>query len=389
MKILAVTNMYPSAEFPSQGVFVREQIKGLRAAGLDVRVLFANRRREGPKVYFQWLHNEIRREVAEFGPDVIHAMYGGVLADRIARFHRVRPLVVSFRGSDLLGENLSGWARKIISYYGVLCSRRAARLADGVVVVARHLTNALNGAAAGGKIRVIPSGIDLERFQPMDSAACKQQLGWDSRSFHVLFASNNDDAVKRPALAKAAVAQMTNQSGPVEFHTMTRISTTEVPLWLNAADALLLTSLHEGSPNIIKEALACGLPVISVDVGDVAERIEGIEGCHLAQAIPAKLAAKLELVRQRGGRVNCRARLEECSLPSIAQKLKWFYREVAGASQTGASRASIDCTSVPVSSIKRQETAFTRKLNPLSHHPMPTTEVACHKPSNHRSLNRQ
>src|SRR6266850_955601 len=159
MRILAITNIYPSAAFPGRGVFVQEQVRGLRSIGVEVRVLFVDRRREGPWAYYR-LRSKIASALAEFEPDAIHVMYGGVLADQIVRRHHVRPAVVTFHGSDLLGENLSGWARKVISGYGVYCSRRAARAADGVIVVARHLMAALNGAAMAEKVRVIPCGID-------------------------------------------------------------------------------------------------------------------------------------------------------------------------------------------------------------------------------------
>src|SRR5947207_9536944 len=327
MRILAITNIYPSAAFPGRGVFVQEQIKGLCSIGLDVRVLFVDRQAEGPAAYYR-LRSKVSGAVAEFEPDAIHVMYGGVMADQIVRRHHVRPLVVTFHGSDLLGENLSGWARKIISRYGVYCSRRAATAADGVIVVARHLAEALNGAATADKVRVIPCGIDLERFKPMDPQICKQRLGWSTRSFHVLFASSNGDPVKRPWLARAAVAQMSNPERPSELHYLTAIPNEEVPVWLNASDVLLLTSVHEGSPTVVKEALACGLPVVSVDVGDVAERIEGLEGCHLARPQPAELAAKLCLVQQRGKRLDCRSRLEELSTVSVAQRLKRCYEEI-------------------------------------------------------------
>jgi glycosyltransferase involved in cell wall biosynthesis len=328
MRILAITNMYPSAEFPGRGVFVQEQVKGLRAIGLEVQVLFVDRRKEGPLVYYK-MRDKIRSSLAGLDPDVIHVMYGGVMADQIVRRHHFHPTVVTFRGSDLLGENLSGWTRKLVSRYGVYCSRRAARAADGVVVVARHLMGALNGAASADKVRVVTSGIDLDRFKPMDPLVCKQKLGWSIRSFHVLFASSSGDPVKRPELARAAVAQMSESERPAEFHYLSGIPTAEMPLWLNAGDALLLTSLHEGSPNIVKEALACGLPVVSVDVGDVAERIEGVEGCYLARSGPADLAAKLSLVRQRAQRLECGARLEELSILNIAHKLKRCYEEIS------------------------------------------------------------
>ena len=333
MKILAITNMLPSAEFPSQGVFVQEQIKGLRAVGLDVRVLFVDRRREGPWAYFR-LRKKVRATEAEFAPDVIHVMYGGVMAERIARQPHDCPLVVTFRGSDLLGENLSGWTRKIISRYGVHCSRVAARKADGVVVVARHLLRALNGTVAAEKVRVVPSGIDLERFKPLDSLECKKQLGWNPDSFHVVFASSSGDPVKRPRLAQAAVEQLKQTGCPAEFHFITGIPTGQMPIWLNAGDAVLLTSMHEGSPNIIKEALACGLPVVSVDVGDVAEQIKSVAGCHLAQAEPVDLAAKLSLVWRRGRRLAIENRHEKLSVLSIAERLKVFYQEILQARQT-------------------------------------------------------
>src|SRR5207245_1424254 len=130
-----------------------------------------------------------------------------------------------------------------------------------------------------------------------DPLVCKRRLGWSTQSFHVLFASSNGDPVKRPWLASAAVAKMSNpQDRPAELHYLAGIPNGEVPVWLNACDVLLLTSLHEGSPTVVKEALACGLPIVSVDVGDVAERIEDLEGCHLARPQPAELAAKLDQV---------------------------------------------------------------------------------------------
>lgn len=314
---------------------MHEQVTGLRAIGLEVRVLFIDRRSEGAFEYYR-MGDRIDAAVTEFDPDVIHVMYGGVMADQIVRRQHRRPMVVTFHGSDLLGENLSGWVRKAISRYGVYCSRRAANAADAVIVVARHLAKALRKVVTPEKVSVVPCGIDLERFKPMDSLACKQRLGWDFRSFHVLFASNNGDPVKRPWLAKTAVERMSRGDRPVQLHYMTGISNTEVPLWLNASDALILTSLHEGSPTIVKEALACGLPIVSVDVGDVADRIEGIEGCYLAEAEPKALAAKLSLIRQNGARLNCQARLEELSILHVAHRLKQCY-EAVSAARTAAS----------------------------------------------------
>ena len=327
LRILAITNMYPTPARPGQGVFVEQQIQGLRAIGLKVKVVFLDRRRDGPGVYLG-LERQVRQAIAEFNPHVLHVMYGGLMAWRVACRCHAAPLVVTFHGSDLLGENLSGLVRKFISRYGVHCSRRAARAADWVIVVARHLLGALRGWVPAEKVQVIPCGIDLDQFKPRDPALCRKQLGWDPARFHVVFASSNGDPVKRPDLAQAAVQKLNGHGINSELHWLSGVPNADVPVWLSASDSLLLTSMHEGSPTIVKEALACGLPIVSVPVGDVAERIAGLAGCHLAEPDPADLARKLKRVRDRGARLKCEARLAELSHLQIARRLRQCYAEL-------------------------------------------------------------
>jgi teichuronic acid biosynthesis glycosyltransferase TuaC len=328
MRILAITNMYPSEDSPGSGAFVSDQINSLRDLGLAVRVLFVNRRREGAAVYYR-MRAQIAEALAEFQPHLIHVMYGGVMALQVVRHHHVRPILVTFHGSDLLGENLSGWIRKLVSRYGVMCSRKAAKAADGVVVVARHLLCALPRMKDEQKVCVLPCGIDLDHFKPLDTLACKRQLQWNKDAFHVLFASGNGDPVKRPWLAEHAVQEASSRGLRAELHRMTHVPHSEVPIWLNASDALLLTSAHEGSPTIVKEALACGVPIVSVPVGDVVERIGSIDGCHIAAPQPPALAEKLLLVRARNRMLDCRAQLDDISAQNIARRLNAFYEAIA------------------------------------------------------------
>jgi glycosyltransferase involved in cell wall biosynthesis len=177
------------------------------------------------------------------------------------------------------------------------------------------------------KIKIIPNGIDLERFRPLDRHECRKRLGWHPDIFHVLFPSNSGDPVKRPELAHAAVACLRSMGVRSEVHHLCGIPNTEVPVWLNASNVVLLTSLHEGSPNVVKEALACDLPVVSVDVGDVRERIDGIEGCYISSPDPNELAAKLSLVRSGIRRVSGRPHVQGLSLEHIAMHLSALYRE--------------------------------------------------------------
>jgi teichuronic acid biosynthesis glycosyltransferase TuaC len=113
-----------------------------------------------------------------------------------------------------------------------------------------------------------------------------------------------------------------------EIHYLRGVPNSEVPVWINASDVMLLTSLHEGSPTIIKEALACNLPVVSVVVGDVRERIQGIKGCYLALSDPGDLANKLRLVHDGLRRVDGRIQMQEFSLERVALRLREFYSEV-------------------------------------------------------------
>jgi teichuronic acid biosynthesis glycosyltransferase TuaC len=327
MRILAVTNMYPTVHAPASGIYVEQQIEGLRRIGLEVEVAFVNRLQKGMSAYLG-LGRQVRARIAHFQPDLVHIMYGGIMAAQITRTVTGRPTVVTFHGSDLLGEHLSGSLRKVIAAYGVWASRRAAQGADGVVIVSKGLQDALPEDIDPSKVRIIPCGIDLERFKPLDQGTCREQLDWDASRFHVLFPSDSGNSVKRPNLARDAVDALNRLGIRAEMHYLHGVPNPNVPVWLNASDVLLLTSLHEGSPTIVKEALACNLPIVSVDVGDVRERIEGIQGCYLASANPNDLAIKLSLAHAGPRRVVGRIKMQELSLECIALRLKEFYSQV-------------------------------------------------------------
>jgi glycosyltransferase involved in cell wall biosynthesis len=270
----------------------------------------------------------IRTRIKAFDPDLVHVMYGGVLAEQVSRIVNDRPVIISFCGSDLLGELLSGTVRRIISHFGVVASHWAANRASGIIVKSRNLLAALPRSIDRSKVRIIPNGVDLECFRPLDRDGCRARLGWERERFHVLFPANGGDPVKRRELAFAAVQTFTRLGIQAELHELQGVPHREVPIWLNASDAVLVTSLHEGSPNVVKEALACDVPIVSVDVGDVRERIEHVESCYLAEPEAEDLAAKLQLVHNGPRRSNGRLQIRELSLARTALRLKGFYEEV-------------------------------------------------------------
>jgi glycosyltransferase involved in cell wall biosynthesis len=144
----------------------------------------------------------------------------------------------------------------------------------------------------------------------------------------VLFPADRARAEKRFPLAEAAVEALRGRGADVVLHALAGVPHDEVPTWINAADAVLLTSTHEGSPNAVKEALACDVPVVSVDVGDVRSLLDGIAGCVVAPADPAGLADGLAAVLSGPGRVEARERHLGLSLERAAERLIEVYETV-------------------------------------------------------------
>ena len=331
MRVLAVTNIYPTPGDAARGTFVEQQVMGLRSVGVEVKVLYVNRVRSGASAYIG-VQALVMSSLAAFDADIVHVMYGGVMAWLVTKAVRARPTIVTFHGSDLLGETLAGPWRRLIAGLGVRCSRQSAHRASGVVVVSPALRDVLPATVSRSRIRVIPCGIDVNRFIPLDRQACRRQLGWSNDRLVVLFNSNGGDPVKRPALAYAAVEALQRAGVPAELRELRDRPYAEMPTFLNAGDVLLLTSRHEGSPTIVKEALACNVPVVSVDVGDVRQRIEGIAGCYLAEPNAQALAEKLRMVAEGPRRIEGRSGIASLSIESVAHELRAFYGEVCDAS---------------------------------------------------------
>jgi teichuronic acid biosynthesis glycosyltransferase TuaC len=319
VRVLVVTNLLAT--------FVRTQVEGLRRIGLDVEQLYLDRTNLGRRVYLE-VRRLVRRAVHETRPDVVHVMYGGVMADIVTRTIRTPPVVVTFYGSDLLGGiEATSALRRLPARYGVLASRRAAGRAAAIITQSREMALALP-TRDRARAWVIPDGIDMTVFAPRDRLECQQELRWDPSLKHVLFPSSKARPEKRFELAQAAIELVDRPQRRVELHELVGVTHDGVPVWLNGSDAIVLTSTHEGSPNVVKEALACDVAVVSVDVGDVRERIDGIDGCLLAEPTPEDIAAKLDIVLERVSRVEARERMAELSLEHVAQRLYAVYRSV-------------------------------------------------------------
>jgi glycosyltransferase involved in cell wall biosynthesis len=177
---------------------------------------------------------------------------------------------------------------------------------------------------------IIPGGIDLELFKPMPQAQAREQLNLHPDKPLVLFVGSPQNAVKRHYLAQATI-DILKTSRDVELIVATGVLPDQIPVYMNAADVLLVTSKHEGSPNVVKEAMACNLPIVSVDVGDVKERLRNVTECTVINSSnPSDLAPSLEKTLLRKQRSNGREQALELSEANLVQRQIRVYEKAIG-----------------------------------------------------------
>lgn len=218
----------------------------------------------------------LRKYLKEHKYDAIHAHYS--LSAFVASLAGAKPLVVSLMGSDV---KAAGWYKFIIRLFAAFGGWKS------IIVKSNDMYRSLGIKRAF----IIPNGVNMERFAPKSIVDSRKYLGWDPKKKHILFPANASRPEKDFALAQVAVAQIPN----AELHAFENTPNEETSYWYNAADVVLMTSKWEGSPNAIKEAMACSRPIVATNVGDIAERTSGVEGCFVAQSRePQELASLIE-----------------------------------------------------------------------------------------------
>jgi glycosyltransferase involved in cell wall biosynthesis len=320
-RVLFVTNMWPEESRPYYGSFIASQARSLTARGVDVDVLSV-RGYLGVRAYARAMLALPR--VSRRAPyDLVHVHYGHTALAAIGV--PKRPLVVSYCGGDLLGEpRARGITRK--SRAEVAVFRQLARLATRTITKSAEMEMALPRALRR-RNHVLPNGVDLEIFAPRPRAQARAELGWEGDLKTVLFLGNPEDPRKNVTLAREAVALLNQTEPKAELKTAWGVAADRVPVYLNAADCLVFPSLSEGSPNLVKEAMACALPIVSTPVGDVPERLGGIEGCFVREPEPRAFAAALAVAIEIGRAPAARKAIETLGLGQIAARLMAIYEE--------------------------------------------------------------
>jgi glycosyltransferase involved in cell wall biosynthesis len=244
---------------------------------------------------------------------VIHAHY--IFAALIARAQWQAPLVVTHHGPELR-----------FRFQGPLC-RWTRGIAEEVIVVAGWMVPELGVPGA----HVIPCGVNLNLFRPMPQADARATLGLRPDRRYVLFAGNYLNPRKRFHLVQDAVDHVRSRHPDVELLTVARQPHEIIPLYMNAADVFAMTSTDEGSAQVVKESMACGLPVVATDAGDNWDVIAGTPGCYRVGPDPAEIAARLEEAITPPRRTDGPAHVARFGLERVAREVVAVYEQARSA----------------------------------------------------------
>jgi len=288
--------------------FFDQQMEVLEKCGVETEAVTVPGRESTsggrtPLDYARYYPKVLRESLGEY--DVVHANYG--LTAPFALAQPRRPIVLSLWGSDLMGR-----PRPLVE--------RCAPYFDEVIVMSERMADEI-----GCEVTVIPHGVDFEKFQPIDQREAREAVEWDHDAKHVLFPYHPSREVKDYPKARRIVDTVDDRlDEDVRLHAVHGVSHGELYKYMNAADALLLTSKWEGSPNSVKEALVCNLPIIARDVGDVCERVRGVRR-SFACSSEGELRRKLELVIEAGERSDGRNQSRELRETVMRDRLLSLY----------------------------------------------------------------
>ena len=253
---------------------------------------------------------KLRRYLKENSYDVIHAHYS--LSAFVTSLAGARPLVVSLMGSDVKSKNIYKSLIKVFN-----------RFFWAMIIVKSEDMETSLGI---NEVNVIPNGVDFNKFKPIDKSLALKKTGWDISKKHILFAANPNRPEKNFRIAKEAFELLENKQ--IELHSLENVPNEDMPYYYNSADVVMLTSLWEGSPNVIKEAMACNIPIVATDVGDIKEVIGNTSGCYVVENSSKDISEKLLAALKFNCKTNGREAIAYLDSTKIAKRIIKIYNSV-------------------------------------------------------------
>ena len=316
----------------SQMSFFQEQVRILERMGVDCDVVSFENTHSAKSTLPARVLNRIYGHnpayygyrAAKFYPKILYGSIGsnydlvhlnsGTIAP-LGLLQPNRPLILTLWGDDLLGDRLSGMQSSMSKF----CAKRCSR----VIVRSEEMRNALPCDA-----QIIPSGVDTEKFSPINQERARKRVGWDFDHKHVLFPYPQWQKKKRYSFARTLIESV-NQAfeSTVELQDVYGVPHDEMPYYYNAADALILPSRREGSPNTVKEAMACNVPVVASNVGDVRERLSPVTNSYVCED-DEEFEQALISVLNSDSRSDGRKHTDEVSLEHMGERIVSVYEAV-------------------------------------------------------------
>ena len=338
MRLLTVTNMWPSRERPGWGTFVKSQVDSLVGAGIS-NTLYVIEGWRSAAQYFRAVR-ELPLLAHRCAADLVHAHFGYTGA---AALGVKLPLVVSLCGTDLLGRPDGKGGLTLKSRALVRVSVHAARRADAVIVKTEQLRQRIAGVP---EVEVIPNGVNIEQFKPVALEAARRSLGWRLGGKVLLFAANRDEPRKNFPLAAAVERGLRGRGMDVRLECVFGKPHSTIVQAMSGADVLLLPSLQEGSPNVVKEAMACGLPVVAAPAGDCGELLRHCFPSTVAERTEEAFTAATARVLAAESRSNGRTLIVAAGLTveATAQRIIAVYERVLRRQNAGVLKRNAPAT---------------------------------------------
>lgn len=295
--------------------FVQSQYDSLKKEGLEMRLVGTEGK--GAKAYLRTVW-KLRKMIRAERPDVVHGHYSlcGWVANLACIGLCKKPkIVVSILGSFPTKDKKWKFVRWSMTH-----------LWDATIVKSQRTASQLELP-----VNIIPNGVNLEIFQTQDTPAARKAVRFEDGKKYIIWCSNPDRPEKDWALATEGVRELEREGVRAELVVVYNKTPQEVCTYMNAADCLLLTSVSEGSPNVIKEAMACNCPIVTTNVGDVTERLENLDGCYVVDSRePKELAEALRKSLAFGKRTEGRKRIiaDQLEISQIAKRIKDIYERI-------------------------------------------------------------
>ncbi len=294
---------------------IKNQGESLRKQGVELE--YFTIKGKGIKGYLKNI-KPLKQFLKQNQFDIVHAHYS--LVALVAILAGAKPIVVSFMGDDVLGSQRDDGSFMLYGKFIVSVSKIVNRLVSFSIVKSKEMQDKMPNA------EIIANGVDFNKYKPLDKKFSCKKINKDEKSNYILFPANPNRQEKNYNLFQNAVSLINKEFIETMYYDNTPNEYT--PFYYNAASVVVLTSYHEGSPNVIKEAMACNIPIVSTDVGDVREVIGKTKACYITSFEPEDVADKIKKALAFGKRTTGREDIKHLESSVVAKRIIAIYKKV-------------------------------------------------------------